>query len=125
MGDRELDAWIATHVMGKCPHSQLSLVEDSSRRCSDCGVEMFNHRIVLRYSSEIAAAWTVVEKMWCVGWLSKVSAGETYYHCDFWRFDLEWLRSHDGTISVSAATAPLAICLAARKAVEEKKGNKS
>lgn len=115
---RELDALVAQHVM-KCKVSKIldyGVQGDYRYRC-DCngpspignpphaGYSFDND--ILEYSSDIAAAWQVVEKLGLAvapddegGW---VSAPGSYYL--------------DTAKAVNAPTATVAICLAALKVV--------
>ena len=82
---------------------------------------------IMDYSTEIAAAWQIVEKMreqWSVE-----NPDETFFWqiidcCEHgWRVDVDW-GHHDGVIPIASAaaeTAPLAICRAAILAMEANK----
>lgn len=102
---RELDALIAEKVMGIEPHI--------------IGIE--NMMIYLPYSTDISAAWEVVEKM-----ISIRPEKEPNAEFALVQRSKEWLCGYElyesWYCSASALTAPHAICLAALKAVgyEEK-----
>lgn len=107
---RELDAWIAEHVMG------LKNVRDNgigSKFHGPPSSEIGLPAVVPHYSTDIAAAWEVVEKM-------------DHYMVTVWRPNMKIERfqcvlSMDSKVSDAyATTAPMAICLAAKKALEEK-----
>lgn len=91
---RELDALIHTEIFGHeiCPVHQ-------SHSC--CGRTLFN------YSTQIAPAWLVVEKMSPYFDIFQDGGG---WVCRFGWGDKK-------TLAAYADTAPLAICLAALKAV--------
>lgn len=124
---RELDALVHAKVMGhpeQCWHPNAEKVDPKHTtliRCPDCGETFGDSTYVLalstlpRYSTDIAAAWSVVEKM----------RGEGVYidvqpRCDRWDTVAGWQGPDDGDIweqvSLTADTAPLAICLAALRA---------
>ena len=104
---RELDALVAEKVMGiklcRC-YGQKPNEHNSSARCFDC--KCINSSMA--YSTDIAAAWEVVEKLAAYN-PSKFLIEK----CGAWlvRFD-------DGTFT-PGETAPHAICLAALKAVNK------
>lgn len=89
------------------------------RWCSKCHVEVSSGRTGIRapaYSTDLGAAWQVVEKMRADGWefsLSDTSEGDTK------PFDMVfYLPGVEVVENEVAATAPLSICLAALKALE-------
>lgn len=104
---RELDALVAEKVMGWvciCERKhQLCPVHDSY------------------YSTDIAAAWQVVERLKHDGWNVSIG-GDNGWGCTFYKvlvrgndaFTSTWTESHG---PINAENAPLAICLAALKAV--------
>lgn len=76
------------------------------------------------FSTSIASAWLVVEKMRERGFGLILNETPGQYRAAFWRYDGKdgwsidaWVRSPSPTVTVWAETAPLAICLAALKAV--------
>lgn len=103
---RELDALVAEKVMGLAP------VEWSG----DCLVHGNQETggIVPAYSTNIPAAWKVVEKLhgehtFGLDWLG--------FEGEEWRCVFNWGKDEDrGFAHAVAATAPLAICLAALQA---------
>ena len=116
---RELDALVAEKVMGfcLCPYDPKWMRADTGSgiwidgdtwRCTDHGKPAFTPW--RSYSTDIAAAWEVVEKMredyeprielWDEGWEVTILTG-----------------TDRGSASGRALTAPLAICRAALKAV--------
>lgn len=119
---RELDALIAEKVMGitKLSHRPL----DANEMCRRCfrpagqGDNLPASCVAQPYSTDIAAAWEVVEKLDLFGkrdmfiyknWRGKYSIDET-------------VDAGMGTRDIAIAeadTAPQAICLAALKAVGE------
>lgn len=114
---RELDALVAEKVMGlkinwdettPCP-----LCGDVGRFCGArmwCSHDGWYYSQYKDYSTDIAAAWEVVEKLRGDGWIFNLS--------DSWAAQFHM----PGNILVvsSAKSAPHAICLAALKAVEGK-----
>lgn len=126
---RELDALIAEKVMGL--HSWVRRNEDDPG-CSICGKgENTGHRSYPYYSTDIAAAWEVLDKFTTN--YSKSSDPDGYgiklehrteNTGEMWLVTGVWTTSgppyedmDDEKFTVEAATAPLAICLAALKAV--------
>ena len=76
------------------------------------------------YSTDIAAAWLVVEKMQELGYpVLRLSSGDSLgdkwqFHCsDAWR---QVSHEEDKDFFANADTAPLAICRAALKALDRK-----
>lgn len=104
---RELDAWVAEKVMGKQVRNYWVIdgFHNDGRPHSQCPVE--------HYSSDIAAAWEVVEKLTDQSKPHfELSKGyEGWWHVGF---DLD--RPFKRVIA-KADTAPLAICLAALKSI--------
>lgn len=116
---RELDALVAEKVMGmgKPPYGDAS-------NCPTCGYDGLWSEEIQPYSTDIAAAWMVVEhlkntlngKEW-TGEFNLFFNGEKY-EC-WWSFSR---RTNEGLYETSkdesiAETAPLAICLAALKTI--------
>ena len=120
---RELDALVAEKVMGlNFPDNYLEAEKrwvNLDPTPADCIIMM---NVIPHYSTQIADAWRVVEKLLPHFRLEYYDAeaveGHTDYtdttgwHCDF------WLDSGHGCAE-AGATAPLAICLAALKAVDD------
>lgn len=114
---RELDALVAEKVMGyrrkRCDCNTFWVDAD--------GYEPTHNQ---DYSTDIAAAWEVVERVrlfvwphqgrWIAGYLSEADLQDIYFHVENSRFI-----TIDGSFSTIAQeqTAPHAICLAALKAV--------
>ena len=76
------------------------------------------------YSTNIAAAWEVVGKLRKDGYGIIFNDTRVQYRCRFWRHDgkdawniFTWVGEPDTEYTIWADTAPLAICLAALKAV--------
>lgn len=132
---RELDALIETEVFGRCAHflefgPQPDPFDDYTNWvCKHCDevfrglafAEGYRHPKLKHYSTQIADAWLVVEKLeehedtilFGITRKSEVAS------------DLQWfarfrkvLGNHHDYVA-RADTAPLAICLAALKAVEK------
>lgn len=104
---RELDALVAEKVMGRCGHT-LRRVQDH-HQCQKCGEEFWGlawHKgycAFPSFSTDIAAAWNVVERL-------KDRYFLLQYYGDGWDCQI-------GGTSRTGNTVPLAICLAALKAV--------
>lgn len=71
--------------------------------------------VVPAYSTDIAAAWAVVEKLYDQGWRLEIMWGRL-----FW---VEFQRAH-AIAQATAPTAPEAICRAALAAMEKTHGNR-
>lgn len=108
---RELDALIAEKVMGWVKTLRLPNAHDTwddpAGLCKSW-VEMFTP------STDISAAWQVVEKLRLSQFDVHLCTATVFgdWKCGFWK-------GSAGT--VSASTAPLAICLASLRAVENVK----
>lgn len=115
---RELDALVAEKVMGlivpewgeetPCPYCGSEMRYCGTRsRCSTC--QEWRHSRYKEYSTDIAAAWEVVEQF----------AGKAYIgmarstHFQDWKVVIS---DRYRTYEVEAETIPLAICLAALRA---------
>ena len=123
---RELDALIAEKVMGFCLHTlggthDLTHAESECRRCEKMipDEEFFKHKD-WSPSTRIADAWLVVEKLEKHDDVVLFSITRKSEITD----ELQWFAKFRKVLGnqhdyiVRAATAPLAICLAALKAVE-------
>lgn len=127
---RELDALVATKVMGidlteRPTHTWEPLVDSGeyvdAKWCEHCGHCWFSGEAPggpcaptpLHYSSEIAFAWEVVEKLATRFPTIHISLGapNQRWYCSF------FASKDDKGSALEADTAPLAICLAALKAV--------
>lgn len=114
---RELDALVAERVMGLTSFKH----DGYDGECAKCGFEWDPHRggpgtacpIPDPYSTDIAAAWEVVEKLCASG------KGFTLEHPGFspGTPDIHVFASFGMSPYMVAETAPLAICRAALKAV--------
>ena len=108
---RTLDARVAVEVMGHGP------IVGHVEAWGECVV------VVPEYTTSIADAWLVAEKMRGakrqVGlhWENGESA---VYSEQFWTCSLSEPYHYDDKVHANAPTAPLAICLAALKAMEDK-----
>jgi hypothetical protein len=123
---RKIDALVAEHVFG---HVVTYAAEEDRHSAEDDGLRIVKDQatawfdIIPCYSSSIAVAWRVVEKLhefnpfWGCGWgtydfpgiqlnPTKGPNGEKGWMCNF----------GDDTTHEYADTAPMAICLAALKA---------
>jgi hypothetical protein len=95
---RELDAWLAEHVMG---------VDRSW-----CHPQESHEHSVSRYSSDWAAAGELVEKMQAHGWAFVLDNMKGVL--GNWEATFEKSSGY----AAESDTAPMAICLAAKKALE-------
>jgi hypothetical protein len=112
---RELDALVAEKVFN---YSFEGLVERNRYWVSDKGYPMFNGQTVMVpfYSTDIAAAWQVVEKLSPIAIEKYTSTTGDVWSVRFCDPKLPGPKSHfDGKIE--ADTAPHAICLAALRAL--------
>lgn len=109
---RELDALVATHVMHwrEYPPPCPACKADGRMHYERAGMS----NCLPRFSTSIAAAWEVVEKM-----LSRAALDHIQTETDGWHVQFcaktsaePWWHEH-----AVADTAPLAICLAALRAV--------
>lgn len=112
----ELDALVAEKVMGWKPTGRVSGVMETSEGFMFEGVRL-KFTLPFEYSTDIAAAWQVVEKMFDTGLETELkirpsrSLGNRFA-CFLWK--------PDGTVASSprfSNTAPLAICLCALTSV--------
>jgi len=105
---REIDRLIAERVMG---WTNLSMIGNRFGTTP----EGKTHRIVPQYSTDVSAAWEVVEKLRQSGYQGGINwaISELGYECAF----VEALHSPDERQTSRAETAPLAICLAALKVI--------
>ncbi len=111
---RELDALVAEKVMGWSDVGEITI---------GMTVYVAGHRpegeqtVVPSYSTDIAAAWTVVERMRELGWrmlLENWVSSDDAYAAFFHPQDRYRYGNH---IGVTDDTAPVAICRAALRAV--------
>ncbi len=128
---RELDALIAEKVMGLCVHEWEyttldEFMDDWMAKCDKCNIETSGGSREMcpasghtqPYSTDIAAAWTVVEKLRCAWDFSlQVFAEEGGTGACFTVMGETFRSDGSHMFSAEADTAPLAICLAALKAV--------
>lgn len=107
MTDREMDALVASKVMGHQIADSFGI-----EYCFDDGYLI----PIPRYSTDIAAAWLVVERMHASGYWMKMVRGEDGAFVGFTRFGVV----HCGSSWVQAEEkpAPMAICKAALHVVD-------
>lgn len=114
MDDRERDAVVAERVMGwhPCLGGCCWLGEDGNRTAGRLQYQSFNP------TTSIAAAWQVVEKHANGVWNWRIIQNDSTepYRQWFVEVRLGYSTSYDKAFPVWAATAPLAICIAALKA---------
>jgi len=134
---REMDALVATEVMGLPPWKEFVLEDIPGEPCGGfgdyCNADLHwkhNDQIKERgindlkrpwdYSTSISAAWQVVEKLHSLGWVVDVTVDNgTGRYCKVWKMGND---GRDvGSEERDALTAPLAICRAALKAVNNEK----
>lgn len=105
---REIDRLVAERVMGWTNVS----VEGTRFGTTPEGKV---HAIVPQYSTDMSAAWKVVERLRLLGYQGGIDwATESGYECAFGSSPIP---PYEGQ-SFSTETAPLAICLAALKVME-------
>jgi hypothetical protein len=126
LAGKDLDILIAEKVMGLCAHDWQLIPSDDDgvhRVCKKCHLEFWGLRPPLygvhygSYSTDISAAWEVVEKMnekWSVRAVSYYQSDCVANIWDVTNFDKEY--------HARADTVPLAICRAALLAIEFVKG---
>jgi len=138
----ELDALVAERVLGIPPERWLSVCREQGHRTDDyeydpsdgdesgwcymCGVSVCEaQKCPPRYSTDIAAAWVVVEHLrerWSL-WVGPQSIGELWA-CEYTRSDQRQLFAFPGESDgpfVTAETAPLALCRAALLTPQEER----
>ena len=124
---RELDALVAEKVIQSGFSWDLSKfpLNDAyaHRLCKHDSLKPFC-LVVPFYSTDIGAAWQVVGKLRKDGYGIIFNDTRVQYRCRFWRHDgkdawniFTWVGEPDTEYTIWADTAPLAICLAALKAV--------
>ena len=116
MSNRELDAWIAEHVMGSTVSEDkvFSLVYEGPDNLVETSKDRVLRRLLPHYSTNIAAAWEVVEKLKSNDYRFHLDSLGSFHFCFFIH------EVYETTGKADANTAPLAICLAAKKAMENK-----
>ncbi len=104
---REIDRLIAEQVMG---WTNLSVAGNRFGTTPEGKV----HRIVPPYSTDMSAAWVVVEKLRLLGYRGGIdwARADSEYECYFEASPILSERQ-----SSRAETAPMAICLAALKVI--------
>lgn len=116
---RELDALVAEKVFGLVRCTADSHRGSDGATCYALPESPMMGGELRSYSTDIAAAWEVVEKIHALGWCSTLSAlpdpSIIRYEMDFDKPPL--IDSHHTKVYAIAATAPHAICLAALKAI--------
>lgn len=120
---RELDALVAEKVFGMHRHPGCDLDDHLRAECYGTGTEE-GYGPVVDYSTDIAAAWQVVEKLRSDGLGIILNDTMGQYRGRFWRYDRSdgwdidaWILCPDTQFTVWEETAPLVICLAALKAL--------
>lgn len=113
---RELDALVAEKIMGYDVKWLPTALSDSQPHYanSDEGSGWLYCR---HYSTDIAAAWLVVERMQCIddrGWWPQVTWLQDFDGVNKWQASMH---APPRVWSAMADTAPLAICLAALAAL--------
>ena len=111
---RELDALIAEKVMGLNPHWLGDGIEVNILSIGESGIE------VPRFSTDIAAAWEVVEKLEGDGWGHRhlVHSPGAEHPGVSWMFMKPGQGDQSMTTVEIVGEIPYIICLAALKAVE-------
>jgi hypothetical protein len=105
---RELDAWIAEHVMGhEVGYGEILTVEPD--RNGEPNIT--DHQPIPEYATDPAAAFAVLEK--CAARLPVAVFKGAIGHG--WVADYESPEGYDYSIAATAPTLPLAICLFAKQ----------
>lgn len=123
---KDMDVLVAERVMGEsldCDHPAVEVVQGSLVRCVFCKEEHGSTSLAISramnspapYSTDIAAAWRVVERLRGLGFGVDIHANGTN-HPEVFSQEYEVMMGFDAE-SVRADTAPLAICRAALAAV--------
>jgi len=103
----ELDRLVAEHITGWKEG-------EKGPRVAKWGVGILGEKVLPRYSTDIAAAWSVVEKLVNLGWLVNLLSpwkGNATYH---WTCYVERQgKSGWEKLEVAGDSAPAAICRAA------------
>jgi peptide subunit release factor RF-3 len=105
---RELDALIAEKVMGIKETLVYELYDKST------GEKVITFDSIPHYSTDIAAALEVVEKLKSLGWNMAITNNQGWA---IW-ISQDWIDDVMGIADVRAETLPHCICLAALKAVD-------
>ena len=108
---RELDALVAERVMGL----DVKITDWKSDRYGRYKVKHYRvgNSFLPEYSTDISAAWTVIEKMINLDYGIHMGLNKGNFEIAIYPLgDSDW-------IYISAPTAPLAICKAALKSLEE------
>ena len=103
--NRCLDEWVATVVLN-----------DPRPLPGDAGILVPYNARLKEHSSEIRAAWMVVEEMRERGWVLTLE-NECAFDCVHVKFEIGLELDHPIVAHTSRAEAPLAICRAAIKAI--------
>jgi len=111
MNLRKIDALIAERVLG------LRVVDHGFNRFTEPGERAGEQIPVRNYSTDIAAAWEVVERLSAFGFATVHRFDDTTIHPPLKKYSVE-VSIRQGMGRSVANTAPLAICLAALKAID-------
>lgn len=109
---RELDALVAEKVFGMHRHPGCDLDDHLRAECYGTGTEE-GYGPVVDYSTDSAAAWQVVEKLTELHVVSVSCMLNKRWRCEV----VQAHSQRQTPVNAIADTAPLAICLAALKAV--------
>ena len=139
---RKIDARVAVEGMGTTKPTE-PIAPYGSMTAHETGHWHYHHGekdwLPFPYSTDISAAWEVVEKMremgWEIGMVSSTEDGDG----DIFPDETQWMvnahnpdrvrrcgdcgRSTDGSVYAGASTAPEAICIAALAALQTKDTN--
>jgi len=119
---RELDKQVAEKVIGECFHVLTADMDTSHRafRCKKCGLRGFNYQTDHEgrvcgpaYSTDIAAAMQVAEKIWNDGGSVRMETGNHLWHVELLVGGIVYPSKHSKSL-------PHAICLAALATIESK-----
>ena len=123
LGPRERDALVAEKVMGLCPHNSSMVEPDtfdgevSYYWCCWCFDRRSSRHAFdqSRYTTDISAAWQVVEKMQEGGFIGGVYLPDPKAKRYRWYVTIGSISLREGYAAYGDA-APFAICLAALRA---------
>jgi len=111
----ELSAIVAEQIMGECYHRHWDGDEDFIA-CVKCGEDRFYHQQSQAYSTDISAAWLVVNKMFGLGYAMSLLHLSSEFYPEYWYCDFRLKDSNkppEYEWADHQMTAPAAICKAA------------